>query len=52
MKRLKNTVKRATAMMMAIALLWTLQPTDVLARNAIAKGSDVSKYNGGVDFRY
>lgn len=50
MKRLKNTVKRATAMMMAIALLWTLQPTDVLARNAIAKGSDVSKYNGGVDW--
>lgn len=49
MKRIKNTVRRVTAMVMAAVLLWTAQPADVSAAN-VAKGVDVSKYNGAIDW--
>ena len=50
MKTFKSTVKRVTAMVMALALLWTLQPAEASAKQSMSKGVDVSKYNGGVDW--
>ena len=54
MKKFRNTVRKLTATLlatiMAVSVLWTIQPAEVMAKQAVSKGIDVSKYNGPIDW--